>query len=321
MKPMEKVTTPSDEVLVKPARGWWPEDRRTFVYAAFVAVLSLAFLSPLVALFRLAMDEELNSHILLIPVVSLYLAGGQRNHLAKERKASPVGWVIFALLAVAVYGVPKLAGWSASWSLNDWLTQSTACYVLLLVGGGFAILGTTWMRVLAFPFAFLIFMVPMPDVFTVGFEELLMRWSAWMAEILFHLTGTSVHRDGQLIELPGMLLMVARECSGIRSTVVLFITSVLASYMFLKSPWHRGILVALVIPLGILRNAFRVLVIGLLCVHIGPEMIDSWVHHQGGPLFFGISLVPLFLTAAWFRFREVKQERVAIGSDSPSKNP
>jgi exosortase C (VPDSG-CTERM-specific) len=317
---MDRATNPTDGEAVKTARGWWPEDRRTFVYAAFVAVLSLAFVSPLIALFRHAMAEELHSHILLIPLVSLYLAGLQRDRLPKERNASPLGWALCGLLAVAVYLVPKLAGGNVGWSLNDSLTQSTACYVLLLVAGGFAILGTTWMRVLGFSFGFLIFMIPMPDVMVTGFEEWLMRWSAWTAEILFHVSLTPVHRDGQLIELPGMALMVARECSGIRSTVVLFITSVLASYMFLRSPWHRGILVALVIPLGILRNGLRVLVIGLLCVHISPDMIDSWVHHRGGPLFFGISLVPLFLVAAWFRYRELKQERVAIGSDSPPGN-
>lgn len=317
---MEEATNPPDEAPVKAARGWWPEDWRTFVYAAFVAVLSLAFVSPLIALFRLAMKEELNSHIILIPVVSLYLVGIQRDLLPKGRKASLTGWVVFTILAAAVYGVPKIAGWKDGWSINDQLTQSTLCYVLLLVAGGFAILGTTWMRVLAFPFAFLVFMIPMPDAFVVGFEEMLMRQSAWMAEVLFQLTGTLVHRDGQLIELPGMSLVVARECSGIRSTVVLFITSVLASYMFLKSSLHRAILVALVIPLGILRNAFRVMVLGLLCIHISPDMIDSWIHHRGGPIFFGISLVPLFLTAAWFRYREVKSERSVIGSDSPPVN-
>lgn len=318
---MEEVTNPNDESAVNAARGWWPEDRRTFVYAAFVALLSMAFVLPLVALFRHSMKEELHSHILLIPVVSLYLAGIQRAALPKGRQASPVGWVVFTLLAVTVYLVPRLAGWSDGWSLNDRLSQSTFCYVLLLVAGGFAILGKSWMRVLAFPFAFLVFMIPMPDAFVTGLEEMLMRVSAQVAEVFFVLSGTSVHRDGQVIELPGMVLRVARECSGIRSTVVLFITSVLASYMFLKSPWHRGILVALVIPLGILRNAFRVLVIGLLCVHISPEMIDSWVHHRGGPLFFGISLVPLFLIAAWFRFREIKHQPSKIGSDSFPSNP
>jgi exosortase/archaeosortase family protein len=76
--------------------------------------------------------------------------------------------------------------------------------------------------------------------------------------------------------------------------------------MFLSSSWHRGLLVAMVIPLGIVRNAFRVLVIGLLCVHVGPDMIDSWIHHKGGPLFFAVTLLPLFLAAAWFRHRERK---------------
>lgn len=318
---MEQATTPTEEAEVKAVRGWWPQDRRTFVYAGFVAALSLAFAVPLIALFRHSMKEELHSHILLIPVVSLYLASIQRDQLQKDRYASTVGWVMFCVLAGLVYLVPKLAGWSGEWSANDRLTQLIGCYVLLLVAGGFAFLGTGWMRMLAFPFAFLVLMIPMPDAMVVGFEEWLMRWSAWMAEILFHLTGTPVHRDGQVIELPGIVLRVARECSGIRSTVVLFITSVLASYLFLKSSWHRAILVALVIPLGIFRNGLRVLVIGLLCVHISPEMIDSWVHHKGGPLFFGISLIPLFAAAAWFRYREMKLERIAIGSDSSTENP
>lgn len=316
---MEDATTPKDTEPVTATRGWWLENRRAIQFAGFVVLLSAAFVLPLVGLFRHALDEELHSHILLIPAVALYLAAIQRESLPQESKASPLGWVGFVLFAAVVYAVPMLAGWDGGWSLNDKLAQSTACYVLLLVAGGFAILGTAWMRVLTFPFVFLVFMIPMPDAFVVGLEEWLMRVSAGMTEFLFKLTGTSVHRDGQVIELPGMVLRVARECSGIRSTIVLFITSVLASYLFLKSPWHRGILVALVIPLGILRNGFRVLVIGLLCVHIGPEMIDSWVHHRGGPLFFGISLVPLFLTAAWFRYREAKHERSENESDLTAK--
>jgi len=50
-----------------------------------------------------------------------------------------------------------------------------------------------------------------------------------------------------------------------------------------------------VIPLAIARNGFRILVIGLLCVHIGPHMSDSFIHHRGGPIFFALSLIPLAL--------------------------
>jgi hypothetical protein len=66
--------------------------------------------------------------------------------------------------------------------------------------------------------------------------------------------------------------------------------------------------VAFVIPLGILRNGFRVFVIGMLCVHVGPRMIDSVIHHRGGPLFFALSLVPLFLLLWWLRRGERRVE-------------
>jgi exosortase/archaeosortase family protein len=100
------------------------------------------------------------------------------------------------------------------------------------------------------------------------------------------------------------VLQVAKECSGIHSSWVLFITGLLASHLFLRTRWRKIVLVAFVIPLGILRNGFRIFVIGMLCVHIGPYMIGSMIHRQGGPFFFALSLVPLFLLLLWLRRRE-----------------
>jgi exosortase/archaeosortase family protein len=64
------------------------------------------------------------------------------------------------------------------------------------------------------------------------------------------------------------------------------------------------VLVAFVIPLGILRNGFRILVIGLLGVYVGPYMVDSPIHHHGGPLFFALSLIPLFILLWWLWHQE-----------------
>ena len=308
----DKRISPEPVVDLGPTRllgdTWW-SDRRLVAYIVYVVMLSLAFLGPLVALVRYALKEELHSHILLIPLVSLYLASLKRDSLPRERRGSVGGAVggalIFALAAAAVFCGPMLTG-AGGWSHNDQLAQVSACYALLLVAGGFLFLGASWMRLLVFPFALLVFMVPLPDIVVAGLEDFLMRASAEVVHWLFQWTGTPVFRSGQVMELPGMTLEVASNCSGIRSSLVLFITSLIASYMFLSSSWHRGLLVAMVIPLGILRNAIRVLVLGLLCVHIGPHMIDSWIHHRGGPLFFAVSLAPLFLAAAWFRHREGK---------------
>jgi exosortase/archaeosortase family protein len=111
--------------------------------------------------------------------------------------------------------------------------------------------------------------------------------------MMFNIVGLPYNRDGMFFQMPGILIEVADECSGIRSSYVLFITSLVASYLFLQSPWRRTALVLAVIPLGILRNGFRILVLAWLCVEVNPELIHSFIHHRGGPIFFVLSLVPL----------------------------
>lgn len=50
--------------------------------------------------------------------------------------------------------------------------------------------------------------------------------------------------------------------------------------------------------------------IGLLCVHVGPQMIHSLIHRRGGPLFFVVSLVPLLLVL-WLLRKGDEQTRFA----------
>jgi exosortase len=162
------------------------------------------------------------------------------------------------------------------------------------------------MRAATFPLAFLIFMIPMPDAMADALESASKYASAEVANVLFHLSGTPFLREGLVFQLSNITIEVAQECSGIRSSWILLITSILAANLFLKTPWRRFALVAFVIPLAILRNGFRILVIGLLCVNVGPQMIHSVIHRRGGPLFFVLSLVPLLLFLAWLHKGEIR---------------
>jgi exosortase C (VPDSG-CTERM-specific) len=277
----------------------------------YLGLLTLAFINPLFSLAVHAATSDLHSHILLVPFISAYLLRLQRQQLPGEHISSP-GLAVIPLVA----GLASLAvAWDlrasgASLSENDFLALMALSFVCLLAVGGFLFLGRKWMAAAAFPVAFLIFMVPLPDRAAEWLETASKLASAEVASWFFTISGVPVLRDGTVFQLPGVVFEVAQECSGIRSSWVLFITSLLASYLFLQSPWRRIVLVGLVIPLGILRNGFRILVIGLLCVHEGPQMFHSFIHKQGGPVFFVLAMIPLLILLWWLR----KQE---IGARSP----
>jgi exosortase C (VPDSG-CTERM-specific) len=309
VKPMElkKDAVLASDRTARPARwdAWrdLPVSQRQRLggYAIYIMLSTLLFLQPIVDLMRHAAQSPLHSHIPLMPLVVAYLLYIRRVQ-GPACKTSTGGAAVLAAVAVGAW---VCALWlRGTLSVNDDLALMTLSFVSLAVAGGFLLLGTPWMTHAAFPLSFLIFMIPMPDGMANALEMASVVASADVSAALFRLTGTPILRDATVFGLPGIVIEVAKECSGIRSSWVLFITSLLASQLFLSGPWRRVVLVAFVIPLGIVRNGFRILVIGLLCVHVGPHMIDSPIHHRGGPLFFALSLGPLFLCLCWLRRKD-----------------
>ncbi len=299
---------------------------RVVASVIFLVLCALIFGRDIVALVWHAAANEIHSHIVLVPFISAYLIYIKQGQMPRNHAAS---WApaIVALFAgtCALIAAPYLRSVEAPISQNDYLSLIALSLILVLAGGGFLFLGSAWMKAAAFAIAFLIFAIPLPDRVVDILETGSKLASAEVANAFFNLSGTPIIRDGPIFQIPGIVIEVAQECSGIRSSWVLLITSLLASHMFLQSPWRRAVLVLFVIPLGFLRNGFRILVIGLLCVHIGPEMIHSIVHRRGGPMFFVLSLVPLFLLLWWLRKgeshrldQEIKSERASDSLTRPS---
>lgn len=285
---------------------------------AFGVVLVVVFGKPLCALAVHAAGSNLHSHILLIPLISAYLVYLRREQLPASHERSAYSAGVGFVISLALVGLDLSLRRSQALSYNDHLALMALAFVCYLVAGGMFFFGLEWMWKAAFPTAFLLFMIPLPDGAADFLETASKLASAEAANLFFELTATPILREGTIFQLPGIVLEVAQECSGIRSSWVLFITSILASQLFLKSPWRRMALVAFVIPLGIIRNGFRILVIGLLCVHIGPQMIHSAIHRHGGPLFFSLSLVPLFLFLWWLRRGEPQPSRGDLAPAQPS---
>ena len=269
-----------------------PPKARLHRFALATAVIAVVFGLPLLRLANFALHDELFSYILLIPFTSFYLARLLEKQIpAVSLPAKTWAAVFFACGLAAVAGHFLTPGSTGAGSL----TWTTLAFVLLVTGAGFLFLGGATMRVLAFPFSLLIFMVPFPDALRLAVETWLQHSSAAAASGMFALAGMPVYHDDLVFQLPDITLQIAPECSGIHSSVVLLIVSLVAGHLFLRHPLKQAVLCLAVIPLAFLRNGFRVFVLGELCVHIGPQMIDTPIHHQGGPLFFMVSLVPFSL--------------------------
>ena len=174
--------------------------------------------------------------------------------------------------------------------LNGWLILAVSDCRL------FDVYGRRWFsKCVAFPVAFLIFMVPVPSAVLDWAMSFFQQASAVTAYGFLTAAGMPLFREDMVFHMPDFSLMVAKECSGIHSTLVFIIDAVLGSHLFLRSGWKRALLVMFAIPLAIVRNAFRIFVIAEMCVHISHDMINSFIHRRGGPIFYALSFIPYFI--------------------------
>jgi exosortase C (VPDSG-CTERM-specific) len=279
------------------ARPKSPRIARHLGFLGASALLVLIFIGPLWDLAWLATKRDLYSHLFLIPLMSSYVMWLKRDELDCQLchgwpwvlGAIPVGFGIVVLLG----GMwARHRGWDPP--REDWLCLMMGGLVSQIVLSAGLFYGWRVVWSMSGPLLILCFLLPFPRMVEHGIEEFLQRTSALAASALFWMGRMDYVREGLVFRLPGISLEVARECSGIHSTLVLFLTSLVASNLFLRTGWRRALLVLSVIPLGILRNGFRIFTLGMLCVHVDRGLIDSWIHHQGGPVFFVLSLVPLF---------------------------
>jgi exosortase C (VPDSG-CTERM-specific) len=284
--------------------------RKNFTrFVGYLGVLALVYAAPLVEWIRLCLKSGLHSHEMLMPLVAGYLIWLDRKALSSVPKPSN-GWTLaFSGIALALV----LLSFSLPFTPGDRLALRIASFLAAGVAGAMHFFGSDFLRRIVYPVSMLVFMIPIPKVVVDGSEVLLQHMSAEAADIILGFTGMPFFRSGLDFHIANSVpLSVAPECSGMRATLVLFITSLLAAYMFLRSRWRRTILVALVLPLGVARNGFRIATLAVLCSRNGPEVLDSWIHHKGGQLFFALSLVPLFAVLWWMMRQEAKTPATGV---------
>jgi exosortase len=260
------------------------------------------FWPPLVSLFSLTLQQEQYSHIVLIPCLSLYVLFLDRKAIFASREWSP--WLGAMLIGLGAWGY-----WSADAAIfaPDQLSMTIVALVVMCWGIVVSCFGIALCLKVSFGLLCLLFMVPLPSFLLHAIIGFLQRSSAEATDLLFSVLGVPVFRQGFVFSLSNFTIHVAEECSGIRSALSLFITSLVAGHFFLRSAGTKMGLVAVVVPLAIVKNAFRIVGLSLLANYVDPTFItNSALHRSGGiPLFF-VSLIVL-LSLAWLLRRLEKR--------------
>lgn len=270
---------------------------------ALVSVLPAALIwLSIRSLAAITLRSDTYSHIPLIPVVSFYLIYSERERVFSQ---SSSGWKIGSLFLLGG-GVSFVFG-----QLNLWAAapeNALSCKALgiaLAWAGAFAFFfGSKALRAASFPFLFLLFMIPLPEPLLSRTILLLQKGSAAVAALFFNIFGVPVLRQGFDFALPGVVIRVAEECSGIRSTLALVITAVLAGHLFLRNFWNKMLLCLLVFPLTIFKNGLRIATLSTLAVYVDAGFLHGRLHRYGGIVFFAAGLVPLALFLLLFQKNE-----------------
>ena len=281
--------------------------RRTLCLGVLFFLSVVLFWEPVKLLIHFSFQYVHFSHIFLIPPLSLILILWERKRVFSSIGSSYRPGLLLLLVAAVLYGVASRNSFVLS--QHDYLSVSTLALVLTWLGLFVLFYGLRSFRAAAFPLLFLLLMVPVPEVLLWKIISALQEGSAAVAHGLFELSGVPTYRDGFLFTLPGLTIEVAEECSGIRSSIALFVTSLLAGHLFLRSGWGRIVLTLSIIPLAILKNGLRIVVITLLGIHVDQGFLTGYLHHRGGIVFFLLSLSLLAIVLGMLQRFEKRNRR------------
>jgi exosortase len=260
---------------------------------SILSAISLAiWWGPLTSLFALALDDQQYTHILLIlPISAALIFLDWKPPEPSAGLGVSTGSVLLVLAVLATV----LVRWGLVALPSDvQLSAKMLAFVVWWMAAFILCFGTRAFRRALFPLCFLLWVVPFPDFLLNTIVALLQRSSATAAHLFLLAVGIPVVQQGTLVHIPGLTVEVAPECSSIRSSLVLLVTTMVLAQLLLRSFWRKVLVVAVAIPLSVAKNGLRIFTLAVLATHVDPSYLTGRLHHQGGIIFLLIALAAIF---------------------------
>ncbi len=217
----------------------------------------------------IATNDEEQSHIVLAPIVALWMFWARKSRL---RNCAPGGTFIGPII-VAV-------GWAASVLGYSFNVQAAwhAGAVAVVIGCMLTILGKNILFQFLPAFLVLVFLVPIPGIIRERISMPLQTATAWSTQAILETFGAAVERQHNVLRINGVDVTVAEACNGMRMVFAL----ILVSYAFAFSMPFRNstrLVILLCSPLAalvcnVLRLIPTVLIYGSASIEAGDRFHD-----------------------------------------------
>jgi exosortase len=263
---------------------------RVLLFGILCELAVLGHLDTVRALAHLSRNDPSASHLLLIPLLSAALVAYRRKEIFSSVR---VAWGSgFALIAAGA-GVAAAARLYRPWHGVEHLALQTVALVILVAGGFLLVFGPRAFARARFALALLVFTIPAPPALLDAVTGLLVQGSIRTTAALFTIAGTPFEQQGGVFALSGLSIEITSACSGIRSSIALVLTALLAGHLFLRGAARKALLVAVVLPVAVLKNGVRIVTLALLANYVDPAVLSGRLHTDGGVVFFGLALALL----------------------------
>lgn len=262
--------------------------RTTEQYGAALLVLGallVVYWTVITGLVSAWSTDDNYSHGFFIVPLAVYFAWERRQAiLAAPPRPSLLGLVIVgASLVMLAGGV-----------LGAELFLSRVSIIFTLGGAILFLFGWPMLRVLFFPLAFMLLMVPLPAIIFNKIAFPLQLLASNVGEYTVRSLDIPILREGNVLILANAKLEVAEACSGIRSLVSLFTLGIVFGYFVDRRLWVRTFIALSAIPVAILANGIRVASAGVAAHNFGTAGVEGLFHEFSGWVVFVIAFLMMF---------------------------
>ncbi|NBQ91516.1 MAG: exosortase B [Betaproteobacteria bacterium] len=180
-------------------------------------------------------------------------------------------------------------------------------------------LGRQGLKMLAFPLAFLLFMIPLPEALvaavTAPMKSAVSTVAAWTLQGL----GQPVARSGVMLTAGPYQLLVADACAGLTTLFTLEAMGLLYLHLRGYTAWWRNVVMAmLVVPISFMANVLRVMTLVMVTLRWGDAAGQGYAHDFAGVTLFTAALILLIVVDAGLAMGQVAWEKWAHGHQSRS---